>query len=195
MIRRVPSHRRWALGLVPGTLALVTENIRRQFSDLAKEPDAKLDLLAARERELDLVHEKFSKETPQSAIDRINDPLPSEIITWSILSMTWRILISSGPQYFITTDTPAFFFRAEGYGLGNPDSELSIALSTTHALHGSRQGPAEKLLYVGVDQRCVREINRRLASQTDRLAVYHRRAPWLLPLLVKTNPYLSRIQW
>jgi hypothetical protein len=195
MMRRGPSHRRWALGLLPGTLADVIGNIRRQLKELAEESDANQELLASRDRELDLVHEKFLRETPQSALDQIQNPLPSELITWAILSMNWRILISSGPQYFITTDTPAFFFRAAGYGLGNPDSELSIALSTTHALHGSRQGPPGGLLYVGARQRCVREINRRLASQTDRLAVYHRSAPWLMPLLAKENPYLSRIEW
>jgi len=41
----------------------------------------------------------------------------------------------------------------------------------------------------------VREINRRLASDTERLAFYHEPAPWLLTILAKKEPYLSVIRW
>ena len=110
--------------------------------------------------------------------------------------MTWRVLVSSGLQYFITTDNPAFFFRQEGYGLGNELSELSFPLSTTQlCVHGSRQPARSELVYVPVRQRIVREINRRLISQMDRLALYHKPAPWLFAILAKQDLNLNRIQW
>ena len=38
-------------------------------------------------------------------------------------------------------------------------------------------------------------MNRRLASETERLAFYHEPAPWLLAILPKKEPYLSVIRW
>jgi hypothetical protein len=195
MIRRVPSHRRWAETLVPGALAETTAGLRDYLQAAAAEGRITPEFLAGRLAKIDRVEEKFSRESPPEVVERVNDPLPSPLITKTIFTMTWRVLISTGPQLFITTDNPAFYFRAEGYGLGNEWSEISLPISSTHALHGCWQGPAAGLLYVAVPQKFVREINRRLASQADRLAVYHKPAPWLLQILPKKDPYLSVIRW
>jgi Protein of unknown function (DUF4238) len=195
MLRRVPFHREWAKGLIPTVLAQILASTRQQIQAIADESQMDPELIARRFREVDQFEERCSRETPPEVTEKIHDPIPSDIITTVLDAMTWRILISAGPQYFITTDNPAFFFRGEGYGLGNPLSELSFPLSTTHALHGSFQTTRGNLIYVPVCQRTVREINRRLVSQADRIALYHKPAPWLFPLLAKQNLYLSRIQW
>ena len=111
----------------------------------------------------------------------------------ALFGMTWRVLVASGPQYFATTDNPVFFFRA--YGLAREDSELSFSLSTTHALHGSWRKAGSDLIFVRATQAIVKEINRRLASDAERLAFYHEPAQWLMAILPKKEPYLSVIRW
>jgi Protein of unknown function (DUF4238) len=126
-------------------------------------------------------------------VDQIEEPWPSPGVVNAVFDMTWRILRTNGFQFFITTDNPVFFFR--GWGIGRPQSELTFTLPSTHAIHGSRQGAPGDLIFLEVNQKFVREINRRLASQTDRLAFYHTDAPWLLGILPKQDQYLSAIRW
>jgi hypothetical protein len=194
MLKRVPFHREWAKGFIPTVRAQILASTRQQIQAIADEGQVDPELIARRFREVDQFEEQCLRQTPPAVTETINDPIPSDVITSVLDAMTWRVLISSGRQYFITTDNPAFFFRGEGYGLGNPLSELSFPLSTTHALHGSYQPARSNLVYVRVSQRTVKEINRRLVSQTDRIALYHEPARWLFPILAKPNLYLSQIQ-
>jgi hypothetical protein len=193
MHERVPYHRKKAAAMMPGMLEEVIERRTSELTALAAEGLGDPELIARRLREFEAVHEKYKRELPASVFEQINDPRSSCRIQLAIYEMTWRILVSSGPQFFISTDNPAFFF--EGLGLANVESELTFPLSTTHVLHGSWQGPRGGLLRLEVNQKTVREINRRLASSTDRFAFYHREAPWLLKILPKQNQYLSRILW
>jgi hypothetical protein len=179
--------------MVPRVLADVTAEIREQLRSFACEVQADPELIAKRLRELDAAERKFSVQPPRGVLDQIREPWPSERIVHALFAMRWRILVSSGPQYFVTTDNPAFFFSA--FGVGTEKSELSFPLCTTHALHGSRQGVGQDLIFVRATQAIVREINRRLASETERLAFYHEPAPWLVKVLSKKDPYLSVIQW
>ena len=196
MIRRVPYNREWSRGLRPETIAKAAGQVRARIGQFAADPGADPALAARMYAELERLEVECRDGSPPEVVVRtIEDPIPGERIVAALHEMTWRVLVSSGPQLFITTDNPAFFFRWEGFGLGNTQSELSIPLSSTHCLHGSRQGPRGGLLYVAADQKIVKEINRRLASQATRLAVYHRPAPWLTGLLAKGDLYLSRIAW
>jgi Protein of unknown function (DUF4238) len=193
MHKRVPYHRKKAATMIPGALEQVTAGINEMLRVAEAESLSDPETITRRRKEFDAVLEKYKREPPASVFEQINDPKVSHLIEMTIYEMTWRILVSSGPQFFITTDNPAFFF--EGLGLGNAESELTFPLSTTHALHGSWQGPKCGQLRLEVDQRIVKEINRRLASSTDRFAFYHREASWLLKILPKQNQYLSRIRW
>jgi hypothetical protein len=195
MFMRVPSHRRWVMTWVPDALSLVVSNVRSQVSAMAAEGLMAPDLVERRMGEIDRAEERFSRELPAEALAQVNNPLPSKAIVTALFAMTWRLLESAGPQYFITTDTPGFFFRAKGFGLGNEQSEFCLPLSTKFALHGCWQHARSELVRVVVNQRTVREVNRRLVSQTDRLAFYHEPAPWLQKLLTKEDLFLSRIDW
>lgn len=192
---RVPFHRRWALTLVPHALSLVVNNLRSQILAIASEGGVSPELIARRLREIDEAEEKFNREIPAEALAQVNSPLPSKVITSTLVAMTWRLVESTGPQFFITTDNPCFFFRSEGFGLGNDQSEFCLLLSTNYALHGCWQSSRSDLVHARVDQRTVREINRRLVSQTDRVAFYHKPAPWLFKILLKEELFLSRIEW
>jgi len=163
MLKRIPAKRRRATEMIPSVLAGVVANIRDQIQALTSDPRADLELLSKRLQELDAAEKKYALRPPPEVQEIIREPWPSERILRALFGMTWRILESSGPQYFITTDNPAFFFEA--FGLGREESELCFPLSTTHALHGSWQSAERDLIYVRATQAIVREVNRRLASQ------------------------------
>ncbi|MGB9119443.1 MAG: DUF4238 domain-containing protein [Candidatus Angelobacter sp.] len=193
MMKRVPAHRKRAMEMIPGVLEDVVAELRSKLRSLAKEVNVDPDVIVKRLKEADAVEEKFRRQPPTNVLEQIREPWPSPAVVQLLFNMTWRILAAAGPQYFITTDNPAFFFR--GHGLQNDISELSFPLSTTHALHGSWQRAATNLIIVKASQALVREMNRRLASDAKRLAFYHEPAPWLLKILRKDSHYLSSIRW
>ncbi len=193
MLKRVPRQRRKTSEMVPEVLDNVIENTRRELLALAGEMQADPALVSRRLLEIEAVHAKYQNEPPQSVLNQVNEPWPTERVVRSIFEMSWRVVTTTGPQKFITSDNPAYFF--EGLGLGNADSELCFPLSLTHALHGSWQGPHRSLRFLQVNQRVVRELNRRQASGAERLVFYHQHAQWLIDILPKKDPYLSRIGW
>jgi len=193
MLKRIPARRRRSAEMIPGVLADVVEKVREQLKAIAHTVQADPDLLARRLREVDAAGRKFALQPPPEVLEQIREPWPSEGMLGALFGMTWRILVSRGPQFFITTDNPAFFFRA--YGLAGEEAELAFPLSTTHALHGSWRMERSDLVFLKATQTIVKEINRRLASDTERVAFYHKLAPWLLTILPKKEPYLSVIRW
>jgi hypothetical protein len=193
MMKRVPARRRHATEMIPGVLADVVEKVRGGLKATAIAMQADPELLAQRLRDVDVMEVKFASEPPPEVVSQIREPWPSEAMLRALFEMTWRVLVSAGPQYFITSDNPAFFFRE--YGLGREESELSFPLSTTHALHGSWKTAGSDLVFLGATQALVKEVNRRLASEAERLAFYHEPAPWLLAILPKKKPHLSVIRW
>ena len=193
MLMRVPARRRKTMQQYPGQVADYVKESRAEFERLARTlPDADATIVAKRLAELDVWAKKHARNPPEEVIEQIRSPWPYTSMVSAIEEMTWRVMVSAGPQYFITSDNPAFYFG--GSGLGKPQSELSFPLSTTHAWHGSWQAAASILAYVQSSQGFVKEINRRLASTADR-AFYHESAPWLLQILPKAKPYLSALHW
>jgi hypothetical protein len=193
MVKRIPARRRLSTAMIPGVLAKVISRVQEQLISVAKEQNADPEVLRRLLKEVAAAEKKLTTNTPPEVLKQIQDPWPSERIVLAVFNMIWRILVSSGPQYFLTTDNPAFFFNA--FGLGKEKSELSFPLSSNYALHGSYQAAPSKLVFVRPTQNIVKEINRRLASEAERLAFYHEPAPWLLKVLQKQRPYLSVINW
>lgn len=111
----------------------------------------------------------------------------------AVASMTWRMAFTNGPQFFITSDNPAFFFEA--FGIGTPQSEVAFPLSPDLSLMGSRQGDPGAILLVEVKPKVVREVNRRMVASAERLVFCHEKQPWLPAMIGKSKPYLSRISW
>jgi hypothetical protein len=192
MFKRIPAARRHAAELIPGTLKNLASELRQEIQSLAAQ-GAEPELVARRLDEVDAAERKLGQQTPQEVLDIIREPWPSEELVRVLLQMTWRVLISAGPQYFITTDNPAFIFKA--YGLAKDKSELCFPLSTTHLLHGSWHNVGSPLVFLKAEKAIIKEMNRRLASGTERLAFCHEAATWLFKILRKENPYLSVIEW
>lgn len=194
MLKRVPFRRRRAMEMYPTVLDDTVARIREQIIELAHSlPDVPPDLVNGRLAEVEAARVKFEHAPPSEIVEQVREPWPSEAMLDAVYRMTWRVLISRGPTYFITSDNPAFFFGA--YGLGTVDAELSFPLSSTHALHGCWQRAGSDLLFLAAPEQFVREINRRLASTTERLAFYHEPASWLELILRKKSLYLSAIRW
>ena len=192
MLMRVPSRRRKALQMAPRVLDDTVADVRREITELqGKIPDVDSNVVDRRLAELKAAHTKFKRNLPEAVIQQIREPWPNKDIVDAIYLMNWRVLISAGPIYFITSDNPVFL----AWGLLKPAAEMSFALSTTHALHGCWQKNTYDPEFLPVSQQYVKEINRRLVSNTERLAFFHERALWLIRILEKKDLRLNSMQW
>lgn len=194
MLKRVPRRRRKAQEMCPEALTATMTEIRAEFHDMARQMES-LDpaWVEGRLAELDAVEQKFSSELPQGVVDYIREPWPNKEMVDVVYRMVWRVLWSAGPQYFITGDNPVFLFDC--FGLAQEKSEISFPLSTTKVLHGCWQGKSCGLEFMKAPQWLVKEVNRRLASETERFFFCHDKEPWLQEALAKPHPFLSRIVW
>jgi hypothetical protein len=194
MLKRVPYRRRRAREMVPDVLDDTVTRVRAMILHL-EDDGADAALVEEMLQELEKAHDKYAKEPPPYVTEQIRMPWPYLNMLRAIFNMTWRIVETKGPQLFITTDNPAFFFGA--YGLGTEESELSFPLSKGYCLHGSWQGSPGDLLFMSANQWFVKEMNRRVASTAERFAFCHEPATWLQKTLQKNSAdhYLSVIRW
>lgn len=192
MLKRGPRRRQKADQMYPKVLTETVDQLRKEITALAR-PGKNSDLIARRLAELDAAEEKFRKKQPSNVTEEIKRPWATKEMLDAIHRMAWRVIHTTGPQKFITSDHPVFF--SEGCGLAGKEGELSFPLSSTSVLHGCHQGRAGSLIFFAGTQRLVREINRRIASTTIRFAFCHEKSPWLQPVLAKSSPFLSAIRW
>jgi hypothetical protein len=193
MMKRIPAHRRHARAMLPEALAGVVNDVREQLKTLANDVRADPEILKRRAVELDEVERKFQARPPREVVEQIREPWPSARIVELLFRMTWRVLISAGPIFFVTTDNPAFYFRS--LGLARKESELCIPLSTRCTLHGSSQRAESDPALIRCEQSIVKEVNRRMVSESERLVFYHQPADWILKLFKKEELVLNRIEW
>ncbi len=193
MMKRIPAHRRRSSEMLPEVLAGLVTEVRSYLNTLANQAGADPQILKRRGLELDAVERKFQAHPPPNVLEQIREPWPSKQMVQMLFRMTWRVLISSGPAYFLTSDNPAFYFR--GLGLARKESELFFPLSTHYSLHGSWQQADSDLIFVNAEQAMVKEINRRIVSEAERLVFYHQAADWLPQMLKRENLLLNKIEW
>lgn len=190
-LMRGPRRRRRAYEKLPQVLAETTAEIRTEIGQAAATAD--LAWVTHCLAEVDVAEQKFASAPPPLVVDQIREPWPYESMVDAVNKMAWRILESSGPSYFITSDNPVFLIDC--FGLAGEDSEISFPLSTTKMLHGCCQGKSCSLTFMQASQWFVRETNRRLASETERFVFYHDEEPWVAQLLSKKRHFLSVIKW
>jgi Protein of unknown function (DUF4238) len=193
MMKRIPAHRRRSSEMLRDVLADRVSEVRSHLNALSEQAGADPEILKRRGLELDVVERKFQVQPPPNVLEQNREPWPSQRTLQLLFRMTWRVLIWSGPAYFLTSDNPAFYFR--GLGLARKESELSFPLSTHHLLHGSWQQAGSELVFVGVEQAMVKEINRRVVSDAERLVFYHQAADWLPKMFKKEKLLLNEIEW
>jgi len=193
MMKRIPTHRRRSSEMLPEVLTDLVTEVRSYLNALADQAGADPEILKRRGVELDAVERKFQAQTPPNVLEQIREPWPSKQMVQLLFRMTWRVLISSGPAYFLTSDNPAFYFRS--LGLARKESEISFPLSTHYSLHGSWQQADSGLAFVNAEQAMVKEINRRVVSEAERLVFYHQAADWLPKMFKRENLLLNKIEW
>ena len=128
--------------------------------------------------------EKLDGKPCEEAIEKMNDPFPSITIVAALLTMTWRIVETTGPQMFLTSDNPAVYIRYEGYGLGGKEARDRHAhLTALRAARIAERLPPEFQLTSRPTRRlCVKSTSgssvRRLASCSLTIGHHGWRRSW-----------------
>jgi hypothetical protein len=192
-IRRVPRARKNAYErtiptALADTIARARENLRAEAEAGNLDAQQLQDTMA----EVDRVEAKFREEPPSEVVELVSTPWPFESTLTAIYSMNWRLFRAEGPNFFLTSDNPAYFF--DGCGLGSKDVELTFPVCTELALHLSWAPDPHTGIGVAHD-RIVKEFNRRLAYGADRFIFYHQSANWILDVAKSTYDQLKRIGW
>jgi hypothetical protein len=192
MLKRVPKRRAEAFSMIPGVFEKTITKVRTQIQEWGQTTQNK-ELFERRLLEVEAAEKKLRNEVPDFLIEQIRQPWASEEMISAIYTMPWRIAYSPASDFFITSDNPAYFFKA--YGIATPKSELTFPISTDLALFASWQGEQNTTIYVQARPKLVREANKRLISGAERFVFSHRQDDWIEKISDTPNPYLSRIQW
>jgi hypothetical protein len=188
---RGPRKRRKALELVPSVLDTTVSDLRQELSDLRTDSNSgRIDHLLS---EVERVERKYREELPSTVTEQVANPWPSNEVVALVRSMVWRVARMPRDRFLVTTDNPAFFF--ESYGVGTDRAEITFPIDSQTALLGSHQGQPGSTLFIGARALLAKEINRRVASGAERFIFSPRRATWIETLAIKSNPFLSRIEW
>jgi hypothetical protein len=192
MMKRVPKRRTEAYSMIPSVFEKTITKVRTQIQEWAQTTQNK-EVAERKLHELEAAEKKLQNEAPDFLSEQIRKPWASEEWISAICTMTWRIARSPASDFFITSDNPAYFFKA--YGIATPKSELTFPISTDLALFASWQGEQNTTIYVQARPALVREANKRLMSGAERFVFSHRKEDWIAKISDKSNPYLSRIRW
>jgi hypothetical protein len=195
LIKRVPRQRHRAQALTQPALDAVVARIREHIGELANAGTLSPELARRRLQELGAVHDQYTQKLPQDLLAQIHDPRPTPAMIEALWAMRWRVLLAAEPEYFITSDNPAFYHEA--YGIGTEKSEVRVPLSPRAALHGTRAGSSEAGVFSihRITREWVREFNRSVASGASSIALSHRQSLFLKTLLCRKQPYLFRLVW
>jgi hypothetical protein len=193
-ICRVPYRRTLAKAVAPEAIQETIRETREQILTQGEQLGLSSDLIERKLAEVDSFAEKYKSDYPPEVWEQIRNPWPTEKIVQAVYRMTWRVLASEGPSYFLSSDNPVFFFN--GIGLGNSDSEFSFPLSSRLLLLGNLWRGRQTSPMV-IDQHYVKEFNRRTASKSTRFLFYHEWQDWIAALGDKQEQHhrLNRLVW
>jgi hypothetical protein len=105
--------------------------------------------------------------------------------------MTWLFLTFDRRPAFLASDNPVFHFRS--MGIANAGSEVSFPVSSHIVLWATWRMDLEEG-YAPTREACVRELNRRTASNATRYLFHAADEEWVLPLLCKSRWRVSKLQ-
>ena len=111
MLKRVPKRRTEAYSLLPSVFEKTITKVRTQIQELGQTTQNK-ELFERRLLEVEAAEKKLQNEVPDFLIEQIRQPWASEEMISAICTMAWRIARSPESDFFITSDNPAYFFKA-----------------------------------------------------------------------------------
>ena len=193
MIMRVPRRRRKAREMVPSAIQSTVDRTRNAVESLARRKGTDRLQVQRMLNEIERVRKMFQLEPPPNLVHQIRSPWPSEKMVRTVYDMVWRIVRAPANAQFLTGDNPAFFF--EGFGLGTPRAELTFPIASDLALFGCWQGHKADLIHIQARPVLVRELNRRVASGSERFVFFHSEQAWVATVADKQDPHLSEIRW
>jgi hypothetical protein len=176
LLCRVPGRRLEFAKMAPAVFGETVECVKAKIKEAGQSLGMSEAAISARIEEADALYRKHVDDPTPLIQETLRCPWPSETIFALIQGMTWRILKSSGPDSFLTSDNPVFYF--ECWGFGCPEAEISFPIASKFLLHGNRrQGKHGEV--VPIPRKAIVEMNRRTVSRATRFIFNHRREDWI----------------
>lgn len=180
--KRVPKGRDRVAARIPE----VAESVRKDLHDVIErislsEPEGLLKGEARKARVDSVIDSCIDAPSPdiwRSVLAKPGSGLPES----ALLDMNWNFLQAKGKDFFLTCDNPVFFFESEG--VGSPQSEVTLPLSSSVCLWAHRHSPRLPQFYEA-RRVVVKAINRRIAFNASRFVFSERREAWILPFSQK----------
>lgn len=187
--KRVPTARERAAARLPEIAAPLRREYRFTLDQLARVGPEEAENARIKRDQVDEVIRRYVETTPpsicQGSLAKGGTGLPESML----LEMNWQFLQSCDAE-FLTCDNPVFFFENEG--MGNPQAELTLALSSAVCLWAHKLGP-KRPHYFQARPAAIRALNRRVAYNATRFVFSARSEPWILPFVKKGSSHqLSR---
>ncbi len=190
MNKRGPKIRRKANEHAPDVLVGILARVRAVISQMEAEGALSPEMVDHRRREVDEVEKRYAEEIPQDVMAKAYQPWPGPALVQAIMQMNWQLLWTAGPLFFVTSDTPVFFY--EDRGVGNRNSELYFPISSRCAIYGCRQGKTRgRRPDKDAPQSMVREINKRLISHAEYFVLFREPSAWV-EALITSGPIMLR---
>ncbi len=166
------------------------DDLNNRILKLMEANPSKIDILQDRQQEIKSLRLKFENEFPRELWSEYLKPDVTPQTLATIPKMTWNFLTSQTTQLFLTNDNPVFFF--ENLGVGRPESEITFPISSTITLWATWRKDLKEN-FIKANESAVKEINRRIASNTTKYVFYSLSAPSVVNLINKKNFRLNRI--
>ena len=179
----------WAKERTAEAAIEVEAELLAALSDLAAQEPAKAAFYEERKQQVNNII-KRQKNANYSDIWQSTIPDASENIIETMLTMDWAYLHSPRSQ-FLTCDNPVCFF--EGEGLRSQTAELAFPISSEVAMLATRTRRFANMV-LNAKSTGVKEINRRIARNTDRFLFYKWSEDWIVPFAKKMEWHISRIR-
>lgn len=156
---------------------------------LARNPE-KQATAQRRKSEIDEILSRLSQNPPEELWHQVIPADRTPRIAASIATMTWRFNVYDEKPVFLTGDNPVFYFNS--LGIGRTDSELSFPISSNIILWATRRYDIPEG-YFHTSMNIVKEMNRRIAFNTERFVFHSENEEWILPFILKKSWKLNRI--
>jgi hypothetical protein len=192
MWKRVPENKEWVKKKFPEISGPIFERFSKRLSELSELRPEKIEIIEKQRREL---QEFQNNKVDELIYDIWLQNIPPEKTPQSVdvfSQMTWRFMIASRGQYFITSDNPLFFFP--WMGIGKEMSEVTFPITKDIALWATWRIDIGEGFFPASSQ-LVKEVNRRTASISTQFLYSPYPAEWikLLANKPKSEIKLNRI--